>query len=621
MTKRHRRFVREALATVDQRIVAVKDSIGRLKEVGRVISAANEDKLRTAMQALADVLKGLEDKSQTAESRAKTAQLAESYSSAADDASSGAYILAMLLNVMGEEADEPGDLAILQVAYQSIVQWMAIEVGEIGTPVDSTDLANDVGGYDSISMAMEGLARRRRLRGAAIRSHSTGTTDAEWDADAAQAALPEAPSEETLRSLYAYNDPEGDPTTQAAYKYPHHTVSDGTVGAANVNACQAAIATLNGGRGGSDIPDDERSAVYAHLAAHLNDAGVEPAELAESWRVMAERIRAAGIGPRMLREAKRVESSIVPLKERAVNDNGDARIKLIQPGWGSTGYYSAEVLEQGAHVFPAGTKMFWDHATLTEELERPERSLRDLAGVTTSDAVWDPEGPQGAGLYADVNVFGPYREVLDEIAPSIGVSIVAYGTAENGTAEGKSGQLIKELVAADSVDYVTTPGAGGAVMSLFESVRQQATNHNPGQEVENVDLEKDPRFVAERQAKEAAEGELVSLKAGETIAKKLSESQLPELTRKRLGEQLKQSPPVKDGKLDAAALSKRVDEAVEKEQAYLDELNKTGEIRGMGATGAAGAADAAKQEAELEEAFKRTGMSEKGAKLAAAGRK
>ncbi len=79
-----------------------------------------------------------------------------------------------------------------------------------------------------------------------------------------------------LRSVFAWVDPDGDPESKSSYKFPHH---HGVGGAANVRACLSGIAALNGGRGGTSIPDTDRKAVYNHLAAHLRDADREPPEL------------------------------------------------------------------------------------------------------------------------------------------------------------------------------------------------------------------------------------------------------------------------------------------------------------------------------------------------------
>ncbi len=115
---------------------------------------------------------------------------------------------------------------------------------------------------------------------AAIAVHHTDMDEGAWDAGANVSNLREGESEAYYHKAFAWQDPEADPETKGAYKFPHHLVSaDGEVGAANVKACQSGCGVLNGGMGGADIPDADRQGVWDHLAAHLRDADVEPPEL------------------------------------------------------------------------------------------------------------------------------------------------------------------------------------------------------------------------------------------------------------------------------------------------------------------------------------------------------
>lgn len=114
----------------------------------------------------------------------------------------------------------------------------------------------------------------------AIALHHTPTSDGSWDGTANEARLKLDQSESYYRKAYAWQDPDADPTTKSAYKFIHHEVdADGNIGAANITACRTGIAVLNGARGGANIPDSDRQGVYRHLAAHLNDADIEPPEL------------------------------------------------------------------------------------------------------------------------------------------------------------------------------------------------------------------------------------------------------------------------------------------------------------------------------------------------------
>src|SRR5262249_2852517 len=128
----------------------------------------------------------------------------------------------------------------------------------------------------------------------------------------------------------------------------------------------------------------------------------------------------------------------------------------------------------GPKVFRAGLHQYANHPTRAEEADRPERDVRDLWSVLTTDAEYLENGPKGPGLYADVKVlpaFAPYAEAL---APHIGCSIRARGRASTGEREGRKGPIIEALVQGRSVDWVTVPGAGGGAVELFEAARAGA---------------------------------------------------------------------------------------------------------------------------------------------------
>ena len=101
---------------------------------------------------------------------------------------------------------------------------------------------------------------------------------------------------------------------------------------------------------------------------------------------------------------------------------GRVLLTIITPGQGSSGVYTPEVLERAAteKVFPRGTQGMVDHPTLTEGADRPEGSLHNLALVLTEDARWD-----GNALVAEARVRSAYRDLVDEFADFIGVSISA----------------------------------------------------------------------------------------------------------------------------------------------------------------------------------------------------
>ncbi len=113
--------------------------------------------------------------------------------------------------------------------------------------------------------------------------HHTDIADEAWDAGAMLKRMGDNPGTRALRLMHAWVDPEGDPEAKSSYKLPHHMAdADGNVGAANLRACVAAMAALNGARGGVNIPEEDRQAVHRHIAAHMMDGDMQPPELKSS---------------------------------------------------------------------------------------------------------------------------------------------------------------------------------------------------------------------------------------------------------------------------------------------------------------------------------------------------
>ena len=296
----------------------------------------------------------------------------------------------------------------------------------------------------------------------------------------------------------------------------------------------------------------------------------------------------------------------VALEEAAVGPGGETKIKLIGPGWGTSGFYSPNVLKQAAsdRMFDKGLKMYWNHPTPTEESERPEGDLNALASALTTPARWEQNGKRGPGLYADAKVFKPFRDSVDELAKDIGVSIRAFGKSDFGNAEGRDGPIITELTAARSVDYVTEPGADGRIVEMFESARpkpavKQADDPPDNKKKESkMTLEKDlteaqKRIVqlegeleeSETEVQRRREADVIQT-AANLVTEALKGIKIPGATKKRLINKLSADPPATEaGKLDAEKLSAKVIEAVKEEIAYLAEVTKSGSVVDLGESG------------------------------------
>jgi hypothetical protein len=317
---------------------------------------------------------------------------------------------------------------------------------------------------------------------------------------------------------------------------------------------------------------------------------------------------------------ERLKQEYSPLIEKAVRSDGTIGLKVIGSGWGSSGYYSPDVLERDIPTaFPPGTFMYWNHPTATEEAERPEGDLSNLAAILTSTPKWQENGKQGAGVYADAKVFGGYKEAIDEIGEHIGVSIRGRGKSSMGEADGKEGRIIEEVTDGLSVDFVTSPGAGGAIIQVFEAAADnkplpdvtEAADTADDEHIQENDMEDELKeaknqlteaaaTIAERDATIAKLQERLLLQEAQTfVAEALAKAELPDMTRDRLAKQLQSNPPIADGKINEADYTVQIETAVKEAQAEIAAITGgNGQITGQGST-------ATPQGPNLEEAMKR----------------
>jgi hypothetical protein len=351
------------------------------------------------------------------------------------------------------------------------------------------------------------------------------------------------------------------------------------------------------------------------------------------------------------------EAEISTIGSKFVNETtGNALIRIIKPGWGSSGYYSDGVLsKEAAKVYKSGTHMHIDHPTMNEDQNRPERSIKTLAGVITEGGHYLPNGSEGPGVYAKVHIFSPYRKFLNEMAPHIGLSHRAMGKTKMGEADGRKGKIVETLDKCLSVDFVTIPGAGGQILPLYESYREHAQSEDhEKQKEDNMDnltidsLKESKPDLYEKmkeeilnevqnteasKLEEAVKTELLkeneSLKkenarllemaiireAAAYLGKSLEKAPLPDVTKARLMESIPTKATIIDGKLDEAAFKVVVEESIKTESEYVSKIKESGKVRGFG-----GSAEPDTSKVLLEsykQSYMETGKSEKDAETLA----
>ena len=291
-------------------------------------------------------------------------------------------------------------------------------------------------------------------------------------------------------------------------------------------------------------------------------------------------------------------SALLEAKKPGAEDDGAGRyrIRIIAPGRGSTGMYTAPNLAESAPLFVPGTHMFFDHQTMTEDWERPERSVRDLAGVFESAAEIMPDG----SLEADIKVYPSVNGVIRERWADIGVSINGWSVEEIGP-DG----VVPVLAGIQSVDFVTRAGAKGAVLEVLESdgrwrVKNPPTPSNPTntnvQEEQAVKPEEIVKAVSEavaaampaaikeaaamlaadqeKKVAEAKKSESPAVDPYEAAAKVAEADDLPKEARARV--------------MEAVKRGAGVDDAIEAERAYIKAIAPAPVVREDAAAKAGG---------------------------------
>lgn len=260
---------------------------------------------------------------------------------------------------------------------------------------------------------------------------------------------------------------------------------------------------------------------------------------------------------------------------------GKWRAKLIEGNKrGSSAYYPADVLERdGARAFPSGTKIFFDHPGLEEQWDRPERSVRDLVGVTSTEAVYESDG-----LYADVSIFTNYQELVQEMAEHTGLSIRANGIVEEEEIDGELVPVLKALTSSQSVDIVTEAGAGGKLVGLLESARSKESPKPKPPSSEKEEFDMDPKVLAEALAKAVTDANAPVIAALNTLTEaaapkapepeklsyseidnKLTEAKIPQILRGKIFESVSNGGDLDKAIVEAKAVVDAVREDVKAE--------------------------------------------------------
>lgn len=261
------------------------------------------------------------------------------------------------------------------------------------------------------------------------------------------------------------------------------------------------------------------------------------------------------------------ESAQGLMEAKASGTPGLYEIRLIAADvQGSSGYYSREILERdGAVAFPAGTKVFLDHPSQDELENRPERSVRHIAGYLTKDAEMREDG-----LYGPVKFGRDYQTFIEDFHSVLGMSIRAAGEIEES--EDESGTIRRNVTAIypgplNSVDVVTAPGAQGAIVSALHESFREITENKETERTVHMDEQDIKRIV---EAVTAALTPLVESLKPEAPVEEVTEPDLAAVTESALAAGLTKT--ARARVVAAVRAGTEVEEAIQAEKTLADEI-------------------------------------------------
>lgn len=253
--------------------------------------------------------------------------------------------------------------------------------------------------------------------------------------------------------------------------------------------------------------------------------------------------------------------------------SGKWLVQLLSEGQGSSANYPGEVLQRdGAAAWPAGTHIYMDHLTESAEHESGGvHSIKDLVGVTLTEAMWDEDSKS---LRAETKWFNDYGKFIEEAKDYIGLSIEASAVVNEGVLESLTPSPL------NAVAVVPRAGRDGKVLNLIESFRETSGNivpneHDEGKRVVPVTPE-DIKSVAEAVAA-ALEPTLTKITEALKPAEPAGDDEPDAVDRAEVVEKAVEAGLGKTARervLAAVDGGKTVEEAISAEQALRDEIIK-----------------------------------------------
>jgi hypothetical protein len=307
------------------------------------------------------------------------------------------------------------------------------------------------------------------------------------------------------------------------------------------------------------------------------------------------------------------ESIEIPISEVTAESiaAGVLPVRIIEPGFNKSKgrNYTKAAVKDCVALFE-GAKQYANHATKTEEKERPERDIRDWVS-TLSNIRITKEGKAVGEAHIHAGWFKDMVQGLFEAGTlsKLGVSINSLGKGAKQKVDGVETFVVESLIdhPFKSVDFVTEAGAGGQagvqesvevvdaylmdlpklkesrpdlVKEVAAEIEIKLKEVDKSMELqETIDkLTKDNEVLLKEKTELTAKiteatTAKAKIEAQAKINEAISKSTLPDAAKEMLATQYKES-------VDASG----IDAAIKAQADYIAKLNESGKVKGLGNT-------------------------------------
>lgn len=282
------------------------------------------------------------------------------------------------------------------------------------------------------------------------------------------------------REGFAWVDPSA-PESFGSYKLPHHDVEGGRLVTVKAGV-EAAMAALNGARGGVAIPDADRAAVYDHLAKHYALWDGTPPALATLSAVtddpMTVDVMEGGRAPTTSEDAPLVSCAAPEAEpEDAVANDGEAQVGTPA----ADGFARTPVTATASGDSPT---------TMTENAASPAPGTRNAALRVALTAAWDAPTKSASGMrllsyYGGLDDLDSREDLVEllryvlnlpRLAPEADVlkglaTLSEYLTTDNGASDGvETLEVMRQLRCI--LDLPAMTPALGVLAYILDALRQ-----------------------------------------------------------------------------------------------------------------------------------------------------